>query len=158
MSRPQVLYRLLLSAYPRSFRRRYGEMVLADFGHVHRATARREGLRGVLSLWLRTIPQVLRDGLDERGLPPDPIHSGPTSRRAAKRGRWFEQTIQDVRYGMRSLARSPGFAAVAILTIAIGMAANATIFGMTYAVMFAELPYGDYDSRSRTSPCPTPGV
>ena len=146
MSHPQFLYRALLSAYPRSFRRRYGEMVLADFDHLHRATARREGFGGVLKLWLRTIPQVLRDGLDERGLPPDPIHSGPTSRRAATRRRWFEQTIQDVRYGARSLARSPGFAVVAIATIAIGMAANATIFGMTYSIMFAELPYGD-DAR-----------
>ena len=133
MSVPQVLYRLLLSAYPRSFRRRYGEMVLADFDHLHRATARREGLRGVLSLWLRTIPQVLRDGLDERGVPQDPIPSGNPFRRVAERGRWFEQTLQDIRYGARNLVRNPGFAAVAIATIAIGMAANATIFGMTSA-------------------------
>ncbi len=118
-------------------------MVLADFDHLHRATRRREGLRGVLSLWVRTIPRVLRDGLDERGLPSDPIHSGPTSSHSAKRRQWFAQTLQDVRYGVRSLASSPAFAAVAIATIAIGMAANATIFGMTYAIMFAELPYGD---------------
>ena len=143
MSGPQVLYRLLLSAYPRSFRRRYGEMVLTDFDQLHRATASREGFRGVLSLWLRTIPQVLRDGLDERGVPQDPIPSGNPFRRVAERGRWFEQTLQDIRYGARNLVRNPGFAAVAIATIAIGMAANATIFGMTYALLFAELPYGD---------------
>ena len=49
-----------------------------------------------------------------------------------------------MRYGLRGLARAPGFTTVAVFTMALGMAANATIFGMVYALMFSELPYGDY--------------
>ncbi len=146
MSRSQVLYRALLTAYPRTFRARYGEMVLADFGLLHNATWRRDGLTGLARLWSRTIPRVLRDGLEERRLLPEPLPSGgaPRPQRRSRR-RWFADTVQDIRYAVRNLMRSPGFAAVAIITIAVGMAANATIFGMTHALMFAELPFGEGD-------------
>ncbi len=146
MSKPQVLYRWLLAAYPRSFRRRYAEMALADFGVLHHDTARQRGLGGVVLLWLRTVPGVLRDGLRERRLSPGPAPLGSSPQRPDTRPRrWFSQARQDVRYGARSLLKTPGFTVVAILTIATGMAANATIYGMVYEIVFAELPYGDYE-------------
>src|SRR5207244_1647573 len=41
---------------------------------------------------------------------------------------WLENVAQDVRYGLRTLRKSPGFTAVAILTLAVGIAVNTTVF------------------------------
>jgi putative ABC transport system permease protein len=52
----------------------------------------------------------------------------------------IEHLARDVRYGLRSLRRHPGFTAMAVLSLAIGIGANATIFGVAQAVLFRESP------------------
>lgn len=59
--------------------------------------------------------------------------------------------IQDLRVGLRLLAARPGFAAVAILTLALGIGANTAVFSVVNSVLLRPLPYPDSDELLRVS-------
>ena len=58
-------------------------------------------------------------------------------------GQWLEQLVFDLRYAVRSLSRTPGFALAAVLSLAIGIGATTSLFSVLQHVAWQPLPYRD---------------
>src|SRR5580704_12881543 len=109
---------------------------------------RRESLDGVLDQEAEFHIESRAEELQQSGLARGQAMAqarrefGPQARmreesRSAWQIRWLEDLISDLRYALRALRRSPGFALAAIFSLALGIGANTTIFSLTMEFLFS---------------------
>jgi putative ABC transport system permease protein len=70
-------------------------------------------------------------------------------RKTQRRRDWFDDFRQDLRFAVRSALGAPMFTALAILTLALGIGANAAVFGVVKSVLLNALPYSDAGELTR---------
>ncbi|MEO1366286.1 MAG: hypothetical protein AAFX50_03840, partial [Acidobacteriota bacterium] len=141
MAAPRWL-RAAVLAFPRSFRdhhRRDFEDTLDDLiAHAEPADRGRTARRAFV--------QTLRSGLAERAAavslfsPGDPRPAGGPARSSA-----FDDFSHDATHAWRSVVRRPGFAAVVMLTLAVGLGGSAAMFSVIDGVLLEPLPYAESD-------------
>lgn len=122
------LYGALLQLYPRRFRRRYRAEMLDFYRERRRA--------GGAGVWPQVLLDLLLSAAAER-LPAIrfPLPAIPTT----------GFTMQTFRHTLRGLARTPAFTAVVLLTLALGIGANAAIFSVVNGVLLQPLPFPEPD-------------
>jgi putative ABC transport system permease protein len=127
MSRGVRIFRRLLRLFPAEFRGDFGDDMTRTFEDHHDEVAARGGVIAHVRLWIDTVLGILM---------------------TAPREHW-DLLRQDIRYGVRSLGRNPGFATVALLALGLGVGATTAVFSVVNSVLLQPLPYRSADRLVR---------
>ena len=141
------LYELALLAYPRRFRREFAADLTAIFT-TRVASARAISIGRALAVSGYHLADALLSGFAERGRAVAnrwawPNHSIASHSQAPTMT--LDTFVADLKLSIRQFARTPLFAALTILTLALGIGANSAIFGVVHAVLLRPLPYAAPD-------------
>ena len=136
-------FRAAMAAFPKDVRRGMGDEACAVF---ELELERRRGLTGLEGPWayaIRATVNAAKEGTRERirrgPLPGHGAFPSEIKRRKTMWGGWGS----DLKFAVRALVRSPGLAVSAIVVLALGLGANATVFSALKSTVLAPLPYPD---------------
>lgn len=149
-ARSVVFYRKLLRILPSGFRARHGSEMERVFVEALTETVGTSRRLGAVRAWTAAIRDVLIIAVEARWHRPAArtrwrsvaVHNPQPEKRGEP---VFISVLSNLRYNLRSLRRTPGFASVAILTIGLGIGTTTLVFSVVYGVLLRPLPYDEPD-------------
>jgi predicted permease len=133
---------VVLLAYPRGFRRRFGSELHADFA--------RAAANATTAARLRWLADQIGHGLAERKSAVIrwvwwPSHRPHLYEPSERHAMFWDNVRSDLRFTLRQAVRAPGFTALVVLALALGIGATSAVFSVVNGVLLSPLPYRDPD-------------
>lgn len=141
-----LVFRSLCMLYPAEFRRLFLDDMSNTFARQCRMSREREGSWGSTRFCIRNFTAVLIGAGAER------FKTGSAGRPRFSRGSgstWLNAVWQDIRYALRGLIKARAFTIAVLVTMAIAIGANTTIFSVVNGILLKPLPYPDADQLVR---------